>query len=188
MDEQWFQAYVELIEQLLCCPQGQENELLQANAELVDLGLLAALEQYASHLESRSNRNAEWLRDFASQLEKALEQKADNNSGTPDAEEFFLETLQLIVETQGNPQQIYPVWAQQQAQLNTELLEVMPIIMVQLFEQHRERQASIGADLGRFGNLIQQFPLGTRWLNLELAIKTYELLLQIYTHEAFPVQ
>ena len=53
MDEQRFQAYVGLIEQLLGCPQGQEAELLQANAELVDAGLVEAMAQVAADLESQ---------------------------------------------------------------------------------------------------------------------------------------
>ena len=52
MDEQRFQAYVALIEQLLNCPQGQEGELLQAHSDLLDAVPLAVMGQYAAYLES----------------------------------------------------------------------------------------------------------------------------------------
>ena len=48
MDEQRMQAYVGLLEQLLGCPQGEECALLQANAGLVDVGLLTVMGQYAN--------------------------------------------------------------------------------------------------------------------------------------------
>ncbi|NJN87075.1 MAG: hypothetical protein HC881_13245 [Leptolyngbyaceae cyanobacterium SL_7_1] len=72
MDEQRLQAYVALVEQLLSCPQGQEAELLQANAALVDVGLLGVMEQYAAYLESQGDGNARWLREFSGRLAQTL--------------------------------------------------------------------------------------------------------------------
>jgi len=72
MNEQLLQAYVGLIEQLLSCPQGQEEELLQVNRELVDAGLLDVMEQVAAHLEKQGSSNAQWLRGFAAQVAQAL--------------------------------------------------------------------------------------------------------------------
>ncbi|PZV13490.1 MAG: hypothetical protein DCF21_14085 [Leptolyngbya sp.] len=68
MDEQRMQAYVTLIEQLLNCPQGQERELLQAHLDLLDAGLLEAMEQVAAYLESQGSSNVQRLRGFAAQL------------------------------------------------------------------------------------------------------------------------
>jgi len=96
--------------------------------------------------------------------------------------------LKLVAETQGDRQQVYPVWAQQQARLNADLLAVIPTVVAQLFEQNAEQRTSIAADLVNFGNLIQHFPLGTHWLNLELGIATYEQALFVYTRELFPEQ
>ncbi|NJL87327.1 MAG: CHAT domain-containing protein [Leptolyngbyaceae cyanobacterium SM1_1_3] len=42
--------------------------------------------------------------------------------------------------------------------------------------------------LVEFGNLIQQFPLGSRWLNLELGIVAYEQALTVRTQQAMPVE
>ena len=184
MDEQRAVAYVELIEQLLECPQGQEAELLQVNMELVDAGLVEVMEQVAVHLESQGNGNAGWLRGFAAQLAKIL--GTNDSTPTQDTARFLLETLQLVAESGGNPQQVYPVWAQQQAQLNEGLVEVMPQVVAQLFAGDAEQRTFVATALGTFGNLIQQFPLGRRWLNLELGIAVYELALQVYTRDAFP--
>jgi tetratricopeptide (TPR) repeat protein len=192
MDEQRMRAYVDLIEQLLGCPQGEEEAVLQANAELVDAGLVAAMEQYAAHLESQGGSNAGWLRGFAAQLAQALGiSTASAPSGAADrqaAAQFLLETLQLVADSNGDAQQVYPVWAGQQAQLNEALLKVLPSVTATVLEQNPEQQPSIAALLVTFGNLIQQFPLGTRWLNLELGITAYEQALTVTTQAAMPIE
>jgi hypothetical protein len=52
MNEQRGQAYVNLIEQLLACTDGEElNNILQANQELIDPEFLQVMENYATRLE-----------------------------------------------------------------------------------------------------------------------------------------
>jgi hypothetical protein len=104
-------------------------------------------------------------------------------SKSKDAVQFLLESLDLVAGSQGNPQQIYPIWAQQLAGFNVELLAVLPTVVMQIFEQQPEQRALLTAVLGQFGDLINQFPLGNRWLNLELGITAYELTLQVYARD-----
>ena len=52
MNEQRAQAYVNLIQQLLACTDGEElNKILQANQELIDPEFLQVMENYATGLE-----------------------------------------------------------------------------------------------------------------------------------------
>ncbi|EPF22512.1 hypothetical protein [Microcystis aeruginosa] len=51
MDEQRAQAYVNLIEQLLACTEGEEPNILQANQELIDPEFLQMMENYATGLK-----------------------------------------------------------------------------------------------------------------------------------------
>nr|WP_290225481.1 CHAT domain-containing protein [Trichocoleus desertorum] len=187
MDEQRLQAYVALIKQLLEYPQGEEATLLQAHSDLLDEGLLATMEQVATHLESEGRGNAQWLRGLAAQLAEAMGLQQVTPQGADAARQFLLETLQLIWDKRGNPQQIYPLWTQQQTGFNAELLAVLPSVAAQLLQENTEQRTFIAAILGEFGNLIQQFPLGARWLNLELGIATYQQVLQMITHEAMPI-
>jgi hypothetical protein len=53
MDEQGMQAYSELIEQLLGCEQGKEEELLRTNGSLVDGVLVLMMGQVAELMESQ---------------------------------------------------------------------------------------------------------------------------------------
>ena len=98
--------------------------------------------------------------------------------------EFLLETLHLVSDSDGDPQKVHLVWEQQQARFNTELLAVMCPVIIEFLERNVEQQISIASVLINFGNLIQQFQLGTRWLNLELGISAYKLALQVYSHAA----
>ena len=79
MDEQRAQAYVNLIEQLLACTEGEEPNILQANQELIDPEFLQVMENYATWLEEQGNHNpAAWLRNIAQQLRQFLNPQARN--------------------------------------------------------------------------------------------------------------
>lgn len=78
MDEQRIEAYVNLIEQLLGCANGEELAVLQHHRELVDGGLLAVMAQRVDLLERQGNPNATRLRQFAQQLAAWL---AEENEG-----------------------------------------------------------------------------------------------------------
>ena len=47
MEENRLQAYLALIQALLDCPNGEETQILQANSELVDAGLVQVMQQVA---------------------------------------------------------------------------------------------------------------------------------------------
>ncbi|UZO78024.1 hypothetical protein M8120_09170 [Microcystis aeruginosa str. Chao 1910] len=78
MNEQRAQAYVNLIEQLLTCTNGEEiNNILQANQELIDPEFLQVMENYATWLEQQGNNNpAALLRDIAQWLGQFLNPQA----------------------------------------------------------------------------------------------------------------
>jgi hypothetical protein len=58
MNEEHRKAYLNLINALLNCPSGEEPQILNANQDLVDAGLLQAMAQVAEFLEKRGDRNA----------------------------------------------------------------------------------------------------------------------------------
>jgi CHAT domain-containing protein len=192
MDEQRMQAYVGLIEQLLGCAQGAEDALLQANAELVDAGLVVVMGLVADQMESEGNGNAGWLRQFTAQLEQAwgLAPYSPSSSSSGDTAGFVIEIVQLITQTHGNYTQmyaqIYDFFRTNVGQLDEMLLRALPSVFEDLIQQND--QFWIAVVFSEFGNLIQQFPLGTRWLNLELSIIAYQLALQVFTRDAFPEQ
>ncbi len=185
MDEQRMQTYVGLIEQLLGCPQGEEAELLQANAELVDAGLVVVLEQIADGLESQGNGNALWMRQLAAQLAQALElgEGTLSSSASKDVMGFGTEIVQLIDQARGDRAQVYEFFRVNIGRLDEALLRALPDLFAMMIQQNEP--SVIALAFGAFGGLIQQFPFGSRMLNLELGITAYEQALQVFTRTAY---
>lgn len=183
MDEQRLQAYTSFIEQLLNCSEDEEAmSIVMMNWQLMDMGLLATMEQYTERLYEP--HRAERLRQHIAHLSQSLQMMNALSPRIEDAAQFLLETLQLINEKQGNPQQIYLVWAQQQPQMLA-LLDVFPQAVAQLY-QHTGQPMAIARLLSTFILLIWHFPLGIRWLNLELGIAACEQMFQVYTYNDSP--
>jgi CHAT domain-containing protein len=188
MDEQRFQACVNLIEQLLGCASGEEMAVLQRHSELVDAALLPVMQHYAEHLDSQGNRKAaQWLLGLTGQLAEAMGIADAEIEGTPeDSEQFLLAVLQLVADSREDTQQVYPFLAQHQEKLNEQLLQVLPQVVAPYLVGEPEQQQAIAALLVSFDKLISQYPLGLRWLNLELGISASTLALEVYAREAFP--
>jgi tetratricopeptide (TPR) repeat protein len=65
------QAYLNLINQLLNCPSGEEAEVLKTHPELLDDGLVVAMLEEADNLREKGKlNNANWLKNFAGLLGK----------------------------------------------------------------------------------------------------------------------
>ncbi|MGB3264763.1 MAG: hypothetical protein WBA89_12520, partial [Microcoleus sp.] len=86
MDETRAQAYLQLINTLLTCPNGEEPQILLANLALGDSGFLQVCEVVAENLAEEGQENhANFLRNLASQLRQFLgmndEGDSDNSEG-----------------------------------------------------------------------------------------------------------
>ena len=66
------QAYIQLIQALLNCPKGSEEELLAANQELIGPGLVQAMKQVATKFAAEGDREtASFLDNLAGELNRA---------------------------------------------------------------------------------------------------------------------
>ena len=71
--------------------------------------------------------------------------------------------------------------------LDESLLDALPLVFENLTKgQSIDHRRAIAALFVNFGALLWEFPRGTRWLNLELAIAAYNRALQFFTREDFP--
>jgi hypothetical protein len=69
MNESRLQAYQQLIQALLTCPEGEEWDLLQANPELIDGEFVQVIEQIAGEKEQAGEEDAaNFLRDILAEL------------------------------------------------------------------------------------------------------------------------
>jgi CHAT domain-containing protein len=187
MDEQRMAAYLELIGGLLNCPNGQEVALLQENAALVDAGLVEVMGLVAQHLESEGQENnAGWLRQFAGLVAQALGLEPEGGAVSVDAVDFVSDVMVQIAQVQCDPMQVYGFWQANITRFDQDFLAAIPVAFQRLAAQKAPKLITVV--FGAFGDLIQQFPLGIRGLNLEMAISAYSrvLELEVYTRDAFP--
>jgi hypothetical protein len=184
MEETRAQAYLQLIETLLNCPNGEERQILQANLELVDSGFLQVCEVVAENLAEEGQENhANFLRNLASQLGQFLgmndEGDSDNSEGENPQEyaRVYRDLLQAEADSKGDIKVIYPMLAGRQHLLNDRFAEILQQVTQNLIAEHPEAIESI---LGLIGNLsihISDFPLGKRANNREIAITGYQIVL-----------
>ncbi|NEP34667.1 CHAT domain-containing protein [Moorena sp. SIO3B2] len=200
MDEQSSKAYLKLINALLTCSSGKESEILRANQELIDKNLILTMVGVSETLVEQGDRKAaDWLQNLAEQLAEALgglEQvksqttKKSNSAALSTSEdyvEFLMEVLQATAESQGNPQVVYPLLQANLDKLDDNLTQILRVwFEVILSENQPEQEQYIAVIVSDFSNLIQQFPLGNRAINLEIAITGFEIGLTTFTLEAFP--
>ncbi|MUG94181.1 tetratricopeptide repeat protein [Scytonema sp. UIC 10036] len=181
MDDNKFQKNINLIAHLLSCSNNDEiNQVLNNDWELVDSELVQTMLQVAVNLaETGEIDNANFLIQVAHQLKAILELPEPNGEIN-----FLMEVLKVIEKTSSGQrkQVVYPLLAINLDKLddnfNRLLREWAPEMLrnVQL-EEARNKASSINS----FSNLIQQFPLGNRAINLEIAITGYEVALSVFT-------
>ncbi|NCS27147.1 MAG: CHAT domain-containing protein [Microcystis aeruginosa F13-15] len=185
MNEQRAQAYVNLIEQLLACADGEElNKILQANQELIDLQFLQVMENYAMWLEQQGNNNpVAWLRNMAQQLGQFLNPQARS---IEEYQEFLSEVLRAEYES-NDPAMVYPILQRRQHLLDDTFAQLLQQYARNVFSQEKTENVAVIARV--IQNLcvdITQFPLKSRANNLEIAITGYRTVLEVYTRDAFP--
>ena len=175
----------QLIKTLLNCPDEEELEILAANTELLDAGFLQVLAAVADDFAQQGEENtANWLRNLATQL--TLETTPLTPKEIENYEQFLQEILQAIAKSEGDTQVIYPLLAANTDKLNHIFAELLCRWATNtLAEAKPDAATSFAADICNFSNLIQQFPLGSKANNMEIAITGYEIALTVYTRSAF---
>jgi len=186
MDKNRQQAYLNLMEKLLSSPLEKELEIMIWHINLIDIGLLQAIEQVIVTLAAKGNQNAvNRLRELANKLTIALNRPLVTN---PEAyRDFVFEVLDTMRQSDGEPQVIYPLLQANLDKLNDSFAQVLHILGSENFHKVTPEDAqSVAATIHDFGNLIQQFPLGNQANNIEIAIACYEVAATVYTQESFP--
>ena len=185
MEETRAQAYLQLINALLTCPNGDEPQILQDNSELLDRGFLETCELVASTLAEQGGENgANFLRNLASQLWQLIDMNDDGDSNNSENENFqeyanfFLELLQAEQDSNNDIAVIYPMLDQRQHLLNARFAEILQQVSQKLIVgENSQTISSIIGLLENLSNHISEFPSGNRAHNIEIAITGYEIVL-----------
>jgi CHAT domain-containing protein len=176
------QAYLTLIRMLLAHP-TQVNEILNANQELIDGGLVHTMRQVVEQLTTQGDESAaEWLKDITNQL--ATQTGAVTVTFCFD---FLIEILSLVEKSKGNQEELYAFLEGKEDKLNIDFLYTLKVYADKyLKKQELEIQQGLVSIIFAFSRLIQKFPRGDRAINQEIALTGNEIALTIYTREDFP--
>lgn len=111
MDKNRVLADLNLIDELLSCPSGEELALLQANEELIDADLVVVMEQVATKLDAEGNQEtANFLQTLAVQVRTMLGQEAETTTLDENRSQAYLNLIeQLIHCPNGEEQKILDV-------------------------------------------------------------------------------
>ena len=184
MDKNLVGQYLELIQAVRNCPRVEEAQILQANSELADAGLVEVRERVAEKMAADRHGDAGWWRQFAAQISRMLGRASTT---LQEYFQFLMQVLQTTAESASNPEVLYPLLQANLDKLDNGLIQMLQAWATQKLSEVEPEQAQfIAAVLGSFGNRIQQFPLGNKASNMEMAIAAYEKALEVYTREAFP--
>ncbi len=194
MNEQRQQAYFNLIRSLLDSSSGEEPEILAANQELLDTGFVQTVEEVAQMCFQHGDENtANWLQGLAMQPREVLnlDTKVDlhslNEEEIQTYDRFLMQVLQATADSRGNSQVVYPLLAKNTDKLDEVLAKILRRWGTNILREAQADEAKlIAGDIVNFSDLIQQFPLGSKASNMEIAIAGYEVVLKVYTREALP--
>ena len=184
MDETRAQAYLQLIQTVLTCPNGDEAQILQDNSELLDREFMQACESVAGTLTQQGQDNpANFLRNLARQVGQFLGMNdggdSDNSEGENPQEyaNFILELLQAEKDSNNDIKVIHSMLAQGEHLLNDRFAEILHQVVRNLIAKNPEAIEFILHIIESLSNHISQFPFGKRANNLEVAITGYKIVL-----------
>ncbi|MUG94180.1 CHAT domain-containing protein [Scytonema sp. UIC 10036] len=177
MNEERIEAYLNLIQKILSCSKGEEDQILNANLKLVDIGLVQTMAQVAEGLaKSEDQEAADFLIHIARDIAEHLE-----------LSNFLLQVLQAIDESQGDPQVEYHLLQANLEKLNDNFARLLQNWATKTLSQVEPEQGEkIAVVIGEFSTFIQVFSEGDREVNVEIAITGYQSIARIFTREAFP--
>ncbi|MBW4680834.1 MAG: tetratricopeptide repeat protein [Microcoleus vaginatus WJT46-NPBG5] len=187
MNEERIEAYLALIESLMTCTSGEELEILNANLDLIDAGLVETMQMVSAKLEQEGNHDAaEFLQEFATQLNAAMGNAAAAAASPEEYFNFLGEILQVVSENP-DPQVVYPLLQNNVDKLDGFFAQLLQSwAMSTLPQVDQEEGEGLAGVIGNFSNLIQQFPMGDKGSNLEIAITGYEIAAAVFSPESFP--
>ncbi|NET84593.1 MAG: hypothetical protein F6J94_22525, partial [Moorea sp. SIO1F2] len=165
MDEERRQACLNLIQQLLTCASGEDDQILESNRELVDAELLQVMAVVAEKIAADGNQNAaEFLASLRSELLEIISESSSLvNPSSQDYLDFLEKVLQATADSNGDPTVVYPLLEANLDKLDDNFINILQTWASSKFsELEPDIGKSIAIDIGNFSNLISDFKLGNK--------------------------
>ncbi len=152
MNQHDLKAYLNLIQELLSCPRGEEWILLRQNEGLVNGKLVEIMEQVANHLAIEGNiKAAKYLHNWAGKLHHILTENTPLAQNDTDKTEAYIELIKALLDCpEGDEESILEA---HQDLINPELVKVMKEVARQIAAEGNESTANflfnLATDLNR---------------------------------------
>ena len=187
MDDRQLEAYLNLMRSLLNCPSGEENQILQANSELVDAGLVQVMLEEANNLRIDNNLDdANSLMTLAGHLMGTYGNTMPDKSSPSTYRKFLTEMLLVTSETKGDRNVIYAMLRDNLKLVNDNLAVVLRNWVAENWSNlDSESRTSIIELIGNFSLIISNFPLGSMASNWEIAIAGYEVAVTLFSSQEY---
>ncbi|MGI0498000.1 CHAT domain-containing protein [Limnospira platensis] len=178
MDEQRSQAYLSLIQELLDCPGGEEQQILNGHLELLDEGFVQVCELVAAQLqEAGQENNAGFLRNVAQQVGAYLASEGTGGNQQAALEDFWLQLLQA--ENEGDTAAVHQVMRQNMGLIVPNLGDVIAQFVQGVLAQNPGQAEGVAGLVENTCISIRQFPYGRYAEALEIAIRGYGVVLDL---------
>jgi hypothetical protein len=139
-------ADLDLIQELLSCPQGEEWILLRQNQELVNLELVEVMEQVANHLTAQGDlKAAKYLHNWAAKLYHILTESIAPPQNNQDRTQAYLELIQALLSCADGSE--LEILAAHQNLIGPELVKVIKQVASQMAVKGDQETASYLYDL-----------------------------------------
>ncbi|CAC5341691.1 tetratricopeptide repeat protein [Planktothrix rubescens] len=180
MNEQRLQAYLSLIQELLDCPSGEENQILNQHLELLDGAFVQVCEQKAEQLQSDGQENnAGFLRHLAQRVGAFLAQQGTGGNQQEVLQQFWQQLLKAEMESGGNEVAVHQVMLQNMGLIVPNLGDTIVQSIPGLLAQFPDQAEGVAGLIQNTCNSIQQFPYGRYAEALEIAIRGYGVVLEL---------
>ncbi|AFY79551.1 hypothetical protein Ple7327_4446 [Pleurocapsa sp. PCC 7327] len=151
MNQQSLKAYLNLIQELLNCPKGEEWTLLQQHEDLVNPELLQVMEQVSSQLTAEGNSQAaKFLRHWEAQLAHVLSQAA-RPQNLDEKTQAYLQLIQALLNCPKGMEA--ELLAANKELIDPELVKVMKQVAAQMAARGEQETAhflgNLAAELSR---------------------------------------
>ena len=147
--------YLNLIQQLLNCSEGEEWILLKQHASLIDSQLIILMEQIASELETKGNtEQAQYLRHWIGQLGSLLKQPKEANP-QESRSQAYLDLIEALLSCPKGSE--LEVLESHQELIDPGLVQMMMQVATQLATQGNEETALFLNQLAlQINHIVQQ--------------------------------
>lgn len=190
MNEQRQKAYFNLIQNLLNCRSDDEvQEILAANQDLIDAGLVQKMLEIARNLLRQGELDqANGLMNIAGQ-QLGVYSKLSSTATKKEWLDFLEQALKVTADSINKVQVVYPI-----LRANIKKLNSISATVFRDWAENKLRQVQldkgkgIASDIVDLSKLIQEFTLGDKPNNIEIAIAGYKAALNVFNYNIFPLQ